>query len=116
MSLANKKKGLTMKYENVKVGDEFILNHRYTKQIAKVQSVSPKRFVVGGYTFAKKDGYQVGGDVYSRTSIILCTDKNKELFRQHNLKLNLVRELEATKFKELPIETLEKIKELLAKE
>ena len=105
-----------MKYENVKVGDEFIINHKYSQKIAKVQSVSPKRFVVDGCTFAKEDGYQIGGNAWSRSSITICSDENKKVFREKYLHLNLVRELEAIRFKELPIETLEKIKELIAKE
>jgi len=50
-----------MKYENVAIGDEFIILYKYSQKITKVSSVSPKRFIVDGITFAKLDGYQAGG-------------------------------------------------------
>lgn len=50
-------------FENVKVGDLVVVHHCgwYSEdKLKKVERVTPKRFVVGGYYFNKTNGEMVG--------------------------------------------------------
>lgn len=55
-------------FEDIKVGDEVIIDPPFSSKpryVAKVERVTKKQFVAGGYRFRKDSGSQVAGDTWS---------------------------------------------------
>ena len=76
----------------MQIGDEFIVEGKYSLSVQKVTKVTPKRFEVGGITFNKNDGYQVGGENYSRSYLKestpeLVEEMKKEIARKKMVSL-----------------------------
>lgn len=100
-------------YSNIAINDKFLVKSRTKEGLYPVTNVTPKRFTVGGYTFNKESGSQVGGEVYLTVTIQKATE---EIEIEFNLKLKrfkLVRDLSKVNFDSLTLEQLQKVKSLI---
>ena len=89
-----------MKYENVKVGDEFLLENNIHEFIVKVTNVTPKRFECGNYTFSKDTGNQIGGSKWSWVRFSTMTEEQRQQKldqREKNILVKKLREVEYSK-------------------
>jgi hypothetical protein len=103
-------------YIDVKIGDEFIVENRIGKGIYFVSKVTSKRFEVGGYTFDKKNGNQIGASSsYYKSFVRKATkDEKKEIIE--NIKYRkLILSFKNIDFKEFSLNQLIEIEELIKK-
>lgn len=99
-------------YSNVALGDRFLVKSRNRDGIYPVTNVTPKRFEVGGFTFNKQTGYQVGGETYSTVTIEKATDELEAEFKLKLQRARLVREFSKVDFNEFTLEQLQQAKSL----
>ena len=98
-----------MKYENVKVGDEFLLSSRLSEMLVKVTKVTPKRFKCGRYTFNKETGKQVGATMYNMVSIKAISDEQRQQKINESKKRILVKKLSEISYQSYSLAQLESI-------
>ena len=92
----------------LKAGDEVAFNHAWgAPTISKVTSVTATQIRIGASKYRRKDGYAVGGDKWSRTSLMEPTAEVRALIEEASLR----RRLADFKLKDLP---LEKVRAILA--
>lgn len=103
-----------MKYENVKIGDEFLVSTRYKKGIYKVTKVTPKRFECGGFIWAKSSGYLVGEDTWNSCILQDITEDEKKQFLSDLKKQKLIEKLSKISFRNMSLAKLEAIDELIS--
>lgn len=73
-------------FENVKVGDLLISQHRGIKNVVKVERVTPTQLVVtGGERFCKKDGYGIGCGGFYYSYITIPKEGEVESIRRRNV-------------------------------
>ena len=90
-----------MKYENVKIGDEFVIGSRWSKAIHKVTKVTPKRFECGGCTFSKDSGYIIGGGSYNTIFLHEATEEARAEIREAQKRNKLIKDIESVKLNSL---------------
>ena len=73
-------------FSDVKVGDFVILRSPYRDRVEKVTSVARTIFYAGGRRFRKDNGYEYGGDTYSRTFAKKATDEGIEKIRNEEIR------------------------------
>lgn len=66
------------KLENIKEGDEVVVYGGWQKRIRKVEKITPSGLIKVGGNFYYDSGSQRGGDVWSKTSILLATPELKK--------------------------------------
>ena len=67
---------------NVSVGDEVIVSGRYSEKIAKVERITPTGRIRVEGTYYNKYGWEIGGDVWSRSYITYVTEEKAEKIKQ----------------------------------
>ena len=102
-----------MKYENVKIGDEFLLSSRMSERLCKVTKVTPKRFECGGFVFNKENGHQVGATMYSNVHISTVTDEQKQVRINEVKKRQLVKKLSEVSYRTFSLEQLKSIENFI---
>lgn len=83
-------------FQDVKVGDEFLVSYNNSQALAKVSKITPKRFEVGGHTFDKKDGSQIGGSTWSRATVGKLTEQSYNDFKSFIVKKRLFKEVKTS--------------------
>lgn len=106
--------------KSLKVGDEVILTHHHygtrSRSVAAVERETKMYFIVGCHRFRKEDGREPGRSMGSWATIDPATPENRQRALAENRKALLVDRLGSTKWRSLPLETLEAIHSLLPKE
>lgn len=99
-------------YSNVAKNDRFLVKSKNREGIYPVTNVTPKRFEVGGFTFNKETGYQVGGEAYSTVTIEKATEELEVEFKLRVQRVKLVKEFSKVDFNEFTLEQLQQAKSL----
>ena len=109
----SKATGCIIKYENVKIGDLFIVSGRYSQRLAKVTNVTKTRFRVGDVTFFKKDGSEYGGSSWSSNSCEIPTEEKIKELKEDIEKEKVIRALKELDFNKYSLNELNKVIEIL---
>lgn len=67
---------------NVSVGDEVIVSCRFSEVIAKVERITPTGRIRVEGTYFDKYGWEIGGDVWSRSYITCATEEQIEKIKK----------------------------------
>jgi hypothetical protein len=102
-----------MKYENVKIGDEFLIETRMTERLCKVTKVTPKRFECGGHVFNKQNGNEIGGGIYNFARISTITDEQRQQKINEVKKRILAKKLSEISYRSFSLSQLESVDEFI---
>ena len=80
-------------FENVKVGDNVVIAGRFTAPdtVGVVEKVTNTCFVVKGLYYYKKDGWQRGGDTWTRSHVRWATEDVLQQMRERETRDIMVR-------------------------
>lgn len=101
------------KFENIKVGDELLIENRNGEDIYEVDKVTNTRFICGGRTFLKKNGNQYGADAYTRNKASILSEEDYKRVKRKKERAKLSYMLNNTNFNSLSLETLQGIFKLI---
>lgn len=79
--------------EQLKPGDYVFVSYRSGRTLHQVESITPKGFIKVAGTLYTKDGYQRGGDTWSRSNIYPASDEEIEKFNKSKFVADVVRKL-----------------------
>ena len=97
--------------KDVKPGDRVIVSHHWSNAIGTVDRLTNTQIILkGGGRYRKKDGWRVGDrSSYGSTHLVQPTEQ-----RIRDIKhTNAAKKLENTKWKPYPLETLQRVLEIL---
>jgi hypothetical protein len=103
-----------MKYENVKIGDEFLVSSRYKQGIYKVTKVTSKRFECGSLMWNKTNGYMIGGDAWNSAVLKDITEEDKQIFLNEQKRHKLIIKLGEVSFRNMALSKLEAIDKFIS--
>ncbi|MGF7010622.1 hypothetical protein M2146_001146 [Lachnospiraceae bacterium PF1-22] len=102
---------------NLSVGDPVIVypgSAFQRKYLSKIKSITPKGAYRTEHNYLYDEyGNQKGGDVWSRSKIMKYEGQEKETFDLEKRKISCLSVIEKTSFEKLPLDSLEKIAEIL---
>lgn len=99
-----------MTLNDLKPGDKVVLRYGFNEmRLETVSKVTAHHVICANTKYRRKDGYQVCGGVWSRIRIVLPTPELLDDIQRRNL----ADEMEAVKWKDLPLETLRAVATVL---
>ena len=107
-------------FEDIKVGDQVILNHRFNEaQLVKVAKVNKTTFVIdfGNYTqkFRLSDGMEYGGNTWSHWYAIRPTPERLQKYYEEKQRSKFLYACRNCRFDSLSTEKLKEIYEIIKK-
>lgn len=101
------------KFDDVKVGDKLIKSRLwYDPEVCVVEKVGKATFTAGGTVFNKTDGFQRGGDSYSRWHANIPTEEQLLKVENDSVTKRYANYLKNFDYSTLPLETLKEIYKL----
>lgn len=107
-------------FSNINVGDKVIVNQRYGRSVRSVKKVNKLHFIVdmGNYElkFRKEGGSRAGNhDSWDICYATFATEEEIDKIKRENKKMNCVSYLEKYNFRQLSLEKLEEVINLIEK-
>ncbi|MEI3053233.1 MAG: hypothetical protein V8T35_07745 [Prevotella sp.] len=94
-------------------GDDVLVTGMYHRHIAKINKVTKTQIVVDNARFRRDSGWQYGGNILSRKSISVPTEKEISEVKEENLRKNLIYTISSFDFKRLSTDELKQVYNIL---
>lgn len=103
--------------KELQVGDKVIVcgNRLHRKVVRRVEKLTKTQIVLSGTStrYRRESGYQVGGDIWDKTSIARHTDEQEQAINEANEIASISSKLGRVVWHKLPLATLRAIAALI---
>lgn len=90
-------------------GDDVLVVGRFCRRIAKIDKVTKTQIVVNNARFRRDSGWQCGGDIWSRKSISVPTEKEISDVKEESLRKELIYVISSFDFERLSTDKLKQV-------
>lgn len=98
------------KFDDIKVGEKLIMSRLwYDPQVVTVEKVTKATFTANGVVFNKSDGYQRGGDSYTKWHVYTATEEQLSKAERDATTKRYANYLKNFDYSKLPLEKLQEI-------